>query len=104
MQTVIPHAAIGLSQCRGLLYSRVTGQNALIACNDCAIIVRIVPAADLQRVLVDMKLQLDLDWAISRYGQAIDSLPPIVEPMTSGCPECGERTGAAAAGLPALTN
>ncbi len=66
MQTLIPHAATGLSPCRGFLYGRVTGQNALIACNDCAVVIRIVPAADLQRVLDDMKLQLDLVRAAAR--------------------------------------
>lgn len=104
MQTLIPHAAIGSSQCRGLLYGRVTGLNALIACNDCAVIVRIVPAADLQRVLDDIKLKLDVDWALSRYSQATDLLSPLVEPTNLRCPECGERTRAGPAALPYVMN
>lgn len=104
MQTVIPHAAIGLSQCRGFLYGRVTGQNALIACNDCAIILRIVPAADLQPVLDDIKMELDLARAISRYRQTIDLLPPGAVAATLMARECEERTGAARTGLPAWMN
>jgi hypothetical protein len=49
---IVPHQMLGVDCC-GCLYVRVDGELADIVCNECAAVIRSVPLADVERVVLE---------------------------------------------------
>lgn len=58
--TTLPHSDFGDPDCCGCLCGIVRGDQADIKCNECDVVVRTVPAADLQKTIDEMELTLDM--------------------------------------------
>jgi len=51
---MLPHSDFGDPECCGFLVGATAGDQPGIVCNECAAVVRTVPAADLQQTLTEM--------------------------------------------------
>jgi hypothetical protein len=73
--TPIPHMDFGAPDCCGCLTGRIVGDRGEIFCNECAEIVRAVPAADLQRALDDMESQLEVATGLCEHCGSVNLFP-----------------------------
>ena len=91
IQTTIPHADFGAPHCCGCLKGVLHGDGgqADIICNECGLIVRTVSAADLERMLDEMELELDIATAQCPHCGAVHVAPGVSKLLAFVCDECG---------------
>jgi hypothetical protein len=92
-----PHAnsAHGL-WCSGLLRLpdwTDCGDRGEIFCNECAEVVRAVPAADLQRALDDMELQLEVATGLCEHCGSVNLFPGLSRVEAFVCHRCAKENG-----------
>jgi hypothetical protein len=87
---IIPHSDFGDADCCGCLFGVSSGDQADIVCNECNVIVRTVPVADLARTLRDMELQGDVASAMCPHCGAVHLAPGFSKLIAFVCDECGE--------------
>jgi phage FluMu protein Com len=87
--TTIPHSDFGDPECCGCLNGIEDGDVARIVCNECAVVVRMVPAADLQKALDAMELEMDFATAKCPHCGAVNILTGFTEMIAFICKECG---------------
>jgi hypothetical protein len=87
--TAISHSDFGNPECCGCLNGIVRGDVAEIVCNECAAVVRTVPAEELQRALDEMESSLDVASAICPHCRAVNLFPGFSEMLAFACKECG---------------
>ena len=90
IQTVIPHSDFGDPDCCGCLNGVIRGDDAEIVCNECAAVVRTVPAADLRGALDEMELELDFDTAKCAHCGAVNVIPGFSRILAFRCKACGK--------------
>lgn len=89
LQTTIPHSSFGNQECCGCLNGVIRGDVADIVCNECATVIRTVPAADLQRTLDEMELALEVATTICPHCSAVNLFPGFSETLAFTCTQCG---------------
>jgi ribosomal protein S27E len=91
IQTALPHSAFGDPDCCGCLNAIIHGASgqADIVCNECGLIVRRVPASDLQLLLDGMELELDVATAICPHCRAVHLAPGFTKLYAFVCDQCG---------------
>ena len=72
---IIPHSDFGDAGCCGCLFGVTQGDLAKIVCNECQVVVRTVPASDLQRTLDEMELEGDVASAVCPHCGATHLAP-----------------------------
>jgi hypothetical protein len=87
--TTIPHADFGKPDCCGCLVGIIRGEEAEIVCNECAAVIRTVPAAELQQTLTEMELTLDCSSALCPHCGAANLFPGFSRMIAFTCRECG---------------
>ena len=55
---ILPHAEFGDPECCGLFFPLLNGEHADIICNECGKVYRSVPAADVEKTLDEMELEV----------------------------------------------
>src|SRR5215471_15546803 len=88
--TTLPHESFGDPDCCGCLNGVVRGDQADIVCNECASVVRTVPAADLQQTLTEMELSLEVCSELCPQCGAANVFPGFSAMMAFTCQECGK--------------
>ena len=91
--TPIPHMDFGAPDCCGCLTGRIVGDRGEIFCNECAEVVRAVPAVDLQRTIDERELQLDLAIGLCSHCGAVNLLPGFSRVEAFVCQTCGKGNG-----------
>ena len=90
---ILPHSKFGGHECCGALWvlerSRPPG-TADIICAECHMVVRMVPVADLQQTLDEMKSTLDMAVAECPHCGAVHLSPGCSELFAYTCTRCGE--------------
>jgi hypothetical protein len=84
-----PHSDFGDAKCCGCLFPVMRGDQADIVCNECAAVVRTVPAADLKRTFDEMELSLDLTRERCPHCGAVNLFPGFSQVAAFVCKECG---------------
>jgi hypothetical protein len=87
--TTIPHSDFGDPDCCGCLHGIIKGDQAEIICNECLLVVRTVPAADLQRTLDDMELTLDVSTEMCPHCGSVNVMPGFSDVLAYTCDQCG---------------
>ena len=64
VRTDIPHSDLGDPECCGCFNFFIRGETVEIVCNECNLMVRTVPVADLQKTLTEMELALPVAVAV----------------------------------------
>ena len=72
---IIPHSDFGDPECCGCLFRVVQGDLAEIVCTECLVVVRTIPASDLQRTLDEMELEGDVASAVCPHCGATHLAP-----------------------------
>jgi uncharacterized protein (DUF983 family) len=89
IQTTLPHAAFGASDCCGCLNGVTEGDKARIECNKCGAVLATVPAADLGRTFTKMELVLDLASALCPHCDSVNLFPGFSRVIAFNCQQCG---------------
>jgi hypothetical protein len=55
---ILPHAECGDPECCGLFFPLLNGEHADIICNECGKVYRSVPAADVEKILDELELEV----------------------------------------------
>jgi hypothetical protein len=87
---LIPHSDFGDPECCGCLTGIIRGEAADIECNECAAVIRTVPAIELQQALTEMELALDLCSEICPHCRKVNLFPGFSEVRAYICKECGQ--------------
>ncbi len=87
---IIPHSDFGDLDCCGCLFGVVQRDLAEIVCNECRLVVRLVPASDLQRTLDEMELAGDVASAVCPYFGVAHLAPGFSILMAFVCDNCGK--------------
>jgi hypothetical protein len=87
---IIPHSDFGDPHCCGCLVGVTQGQLAEIVCNECLVVVRAVPASDLQRTLDEMELAGDVASASCPHCGATHLAPGFSTLIAFVCDNCGK--------------
>jgi hypothetical protein len=87
---IIPHSDFGDPDCCGCLFGVAQGDLAEIVCNECRVVVRTVPASDLQRTLDEMELEGDVASAVCPHCGATHLAPGFSMLMAFVCDNCGK--------------
>src|SRR4030095_14026594 len=85
----IPHESFGGPECCGCLNGIIRGDQADIICNECEVVVRTVPAANLQRTLDEMELALDTASELCPHCGKGNLFPAFSRVEAYICRECG---------------
>jgi hypothetical protein len=88
--TTLPHQCFGDPDCCGCLNGIIRGEIAEIICNECQVVIRAVPLAELQRTLDEMELTLDVASAQCPHCGATHLAPGFSELIAFVCEQCGE--------------
>jgi hypothetical protein len=86
---IVPHQDRGVD-CYGCLYVRVTGELAEIVCNECAAVIRSVPLADVERVVLELDETVAVCSAVCSHCGALNTFPGLSTIEAFVCSECGE--------------
>jgi len=89
-EDIVPHSDFGDPECCGLLFGIERGDMSDITCNECGVIVRTVPAADLTRTMDQMELTLDVASEICPKCGAANLFPGFSRMLAFTCRTCGE--------------
>jgi uncharacterized protein (DUF983 family) len=87
---MLPHSDFGDPECCGCLYGIVGDGEAEIVCNECGLVIRTVPAADLQRTLDEMELTLSVCSELCPKCGKVNLFPGFSRMVLYTCKECGE--------------
>src|SRR5689334_13782135 len=89
--TTLPHSDFGAPDCCGCLNGIVRGDHAEIVCNECAAVVRTVPAENLEKTLNEMTLTLHIAAARCPHCKSVHLAPGLTNLSAFVCPYCGEN-------------
>jgi len=87
---IIPHSDFGDPDCCGCLFGVTKGDLGEIVCNECLVVVRTVPASDLQRTLDEMELAGDVASAVCPHCGATHLAPGFSMLMAFVFDNCGK--------------
>jgi len=87
--TTLPNADFGDPDCCGCLIASLHGDQADIGCNECGVIVRSVPSADLLRVLDEMERKQEIAAAICSHCGAVKLQAGFSKLLEFTCDKCG---------------
>jgi hypothetical protein len=88
--TTLPHSDFGAPDCCGCLNGIVRGDHAEIVCNECAAVVRTVPAENFEKTLNEMTLTLHIAAARCPHCKSVHLAPGFTSLSALVCPNCGE--------------
>jgi hypothetical protein len=88
--TMLPHSDFGDADCCGLLRGVVRDDTAHIECNECGAVVRVVPPAELRKMLTEMELELAVAAETCPYCGAANLFPGFSRMDAYVCRQCGE--------------
>jgi hypothetical protein len=86
---IVPHADHGDPECCGLIFPVLRGNSADLVCNECGVIVRMVPASDADRVVSEMTLDQEFATEICPHCRQVNILPGLTEMILFTCRYCG---------------
>ena len=89
LATFVPHADFGDPDCPGFLFG-IVRDLGYIECNDCDVVIRTVPAADLQRTLNEMELSQEFCTEKCPHCGNVNLFPGFSEMLAYICKHCGE--------------
>jgi len=89
-QTIIPHSALDAPDCCGCLMVVIDGLTAQLICNECHVLIRAVPAIEVEQRLREMELALSLSSAMCPHCGAVNLFPGLSQVIAFVCHECGE--------------
>lgn len=87
---IIPHQTVGAPDCCGCLHVRVNGDQADIVCNECETVIRSVPIADVERVVLELAETDTFCTARCTHCGAVNTFPGMSTIEAFICSECGE--------------
>jgi hypothetical protein len=87
---ILPHSEFGDPECPGLFFPVVNGEQAEITCNDCGLILKSVPAADVRRTLDEMQLTLAVASEICPHCGSVNLFPGFDRMFAFTCRFCGK--------------
>jgi hypothetical protein len=87
---ILPHSEFGDPECPGLFFPVVNGEQAEITCNDCGLILKSVPAADVRRTLDEMQLTLAVASEICPHCGSVNLFPGFDRMFAFTCRSCGK--------------
>ena len=88
MPTILPHSSFRDPECCGCLYGIVGGDRAAIVCNECNVVVRRVPTAELEKTFTEMELSLDVATEKCPYCGSVNILPGFSKVIAFTCRTC----------------
>lgn len=83
------HKHMAAAERRWCLDGVVKGDHAAIVCNECRVIVRTVPVADLGKALDEMELGLELSIAVCPDCRRVSLFPGFSQMFAFRCQSCG---------------
>jgi hypothetical protein len=86
---IVPHFDWGDPACCGCLFIRMRGDQAEIACNECAVVVRSVPAERAREVMLEMMSGVICSASCPHCG-ALYVFPGFSSIEAFICAECGK--------------
>ncbi len=86
---IVAHETLGVDCC-GCLHVRVSGDRAEIVGNECGAIIRTVPLADAERVVLELAATDTICSAVCPHCRAVNTFPGISSVEAFICSECGE--------------
>ncbi len=89
IQTILPHADFGGEDCCGCLTATIITDTAVLSCNECGFVVKMVPAADIHRAIAQLETQVESTTAICPHCGAENTLLGMSEALAFTCRNCG---------------
>jgi hypothetical protein len=87
---IVPHQLLGADDCCGCLVVDVRGDQAVILCNECEVVIRAVPAADAERIMCELAQTDTVCSARCTHCGALNTFPGFSAIEAFTCSECGE--------------
>jgi RNase P subunit RPR2 len=87
---MLPHSDFGDPECCGLFCPIERGDSADITCNECGLVLKSVPVADLRRTLDEMELTLEVASEKCPHCGAVNLFPGFSGMLAFTCRECGQ--------------
>lgn len=86
---IVPHSDYRDPECCGLIFAQVRGSDADLVCNECGTVMRTVPAAEADKVLLAMSLEQGLATEVCPYCRQVNLIPGFSEMIAFTCRYCG---------------
>jgi hypothetical protein len=85
---IVTHQNLGVD-CPGCLYVRIEGEMADIVCNECEAVIRTVPLADVERIVLELDATDAICSAVCTHCGAVNTFPgwTSIEAFVSACGE-----------------
>ena len=88
---LLAHADFGAEDCCGCLWPVISGNRADITCNECGVVVRSVPTAELQHTNDEMELSLgSCATEMCPHCKHVNLFPGWQNMMAYTCAKCGK--------------
>lgn len=89
IRTTIPHSEFGNPECCGCLTATVIADTAVIACNECGAVVKMVPAGEIHNAIAQLETQLETATSTCPHCGAVSRFPGFSEMLAFICRSCG---------------
>jgi hypothetical protein len=86
----VPHSEFGDKECCGCLIVVERGSQAELVCNECGVLVRVVPTAAVEQTLLEMAMARGVCSAICPHCGGLNTFPGWNIIQAYICRECGE--------------